>query len=122
MNTCKLERLEDDTMIEEFEVKVSIKMEDSFVYLGHVISKVGNKMINIIHKKNKSIGTQKQILKLVELLSIYKFESAVIYVESFLRSSIFYSLEAMINIKEVKFRALEHIEEFMIQKIVQTKS
>ena len=109
----KLKHLEDDTMVEEFEGKVPMKEEDSFVYLGHVISKVGNNMTNIIHKKNKSIGTQ----KLVEPLSIYTFESAVIYVESLLRSSILYSSEAMINIKEVEFRALEQIEESVINKL-----
>ena len=62
----------------------SMKEEDLFVYLGRVLSKVGNNMQNIIHKKNKSIGTQKHIVKLVEPLSIYTFESAVIYVKSLL--------------------------------------
>ena len=52
VDTCKLERFEDDAMVEEFEVKVSIKQEDLFVYLVHVILKAGNNMINIIHQKN----------------------------------------------------------------------
>ena len=69
------------------------------MYLGSVISKDGSNMPNISHKTNKSIGTQKKIVKLVEPLSIYTFESAVIYVESLLRSSMLYSSEAMITLK-----------------------
>ena len=91
-----------------------------FVYLGHVLSKAGKNMPNIIHKQKKTIVTQKQIVKLVEPLSVYTFESAVIYVESLLRSSILYSSEAMINIKEIEYRALEKIEESILQKIVGT--
>ena len=64
-------------------------------------------MPNITHKTNKSIGTQKQIVKLVEPLLLYTFESAVIYIGSLLRSRILYSSETMVNIKETEFRAME---------------
>ena len=120
VDTWRLKHISDDKMIEDFEGKVPMNEENSFVYLGHVISKDGNNMKNIIHKQHKSIGTQKQIVKLVEPLSIYTFESAVIYIEALLRSSILYSSEAMINMKEVEFRALEQIEESVIQNIVKT--
>ena len=115
-----LEHLEDGTIKEEFFGKVPMKEEESFVYLGHVLSKDGKNMPNIIHKQHKVIGTQKQIAKLVEPLSLYTFESTVIYVESLIRSSILYSSEAMINIKESEYRALEQIEESVLQKILNT--
>ena len=97
-----------------------MKEENSLLYLGHMISKDGRNMPNIFHKTNKSIGTQKQIVKLVESLSIYTFSSAVIYIESLLRSQILYSSETMINIKETEYRALEKTEESVIQKILKT--
>ena len=42
------------------------------------------------------IGTQKQILK----LGVYTFESAVVYMECLLRSSILHASETMNNVKE----------------------
>ena len=83
--------------------------EKSLVYLGHVMSNDGSNLPNIINKKNKSIGTQKQIVKLVEQLALYTFESAVIYIEALLRSSILYASETMINVKESEYRALQKI-------------
>ena len=115
-----LKHNEDGEMKEDFIGKVPMKEENSFVYLGHVLSKDGSNMPNIIHKENKSIGTQRQSVRLVEPLSIYTFESAVIYVESLLRSSILYSSEAMIHMKEFEYRALEKIEESVLQKVVGT--
>ena len=56
MDTWKLKHLEDDTMVEEFEWKVPMKEEDLFVYLFDVISKIGNNITNIIHKKRKKIN------------------------------------------------------------------
>ena len=94
--------------------------ERTLLYLGHVMSQDGNNLPNIIHKKNKSIGTQKKIVKLVEPLALYTFESAVIYIEALLRSSILYASETMVNLKESEYRALEKIEESVLQKIFQT--
>ena len=94
--------------------------ENSMIYLGHVISKDGSNMPNITHKINKSIGTQKKIVKLVEPLALYTFECAVIYIESLLRSSILYASETMVNIKESEYRALERTEEYVLQKILKT--
>ena len=111
---------EDGPFYEEFIGKVPMKEENKFVYLGHVLSKDGSNMPNIIHKENKSIGTQRTIVKLVEPLSVYTFESAVIYVESLIRSSILYSSEAMIHIKKLEYRAFENIQESVIQKVVGT--
>ena len=120
VDSWQVKHQSDGSLQEEFVGKVPIIEESSMLYLGHVISKNGSNMPNITHKTNKSIGTQKQIVKLVEPLSIYTFESAVIYIESLLRSRILYSSETMVNIKETEYRALEKTEESVIQKILKT--
>ena len=110
----------DGTFEEKFNGKVSMTEEKSLVYVGHVMSQDGRNLPNIIHKRNKTIGTQKQILKLVEPLGLYTFESAIVYIESLLRSSILYASETMINVKEAEYRALEKIEESVLQKLFKT--
>ena len=98
-------------MTEEFKGKVNIEEEASLMYLGFMLSSRGDNMKNIIHKQNKCIGTQKQILKLIEPLGPFTFEGALIYLKSLIRSSILYAAETMINIKEAEYKALESIEE-----------
>ena len=78
-------------------------------------------MKNIVYKQNKTIGTRKQILKLIEPLGHYTFEGAFIYINSHLRNPILYAAEAMNNIKEAKYRALESIEESELTKVFHTK-
>ena len=46
-------------MTDNFVGKVKMDEENSFVYLGHVLDKIGGILKNIFHKKNKYIGTQK---------------------------------------------------------------
>ena len=77
VDSWQLKHQTDGTMQEEFDGKVPMQEENSLLYLCHVISKDGSNMPNIFHKTNKSIGTQKQIVKLVESLSIYTSSSAV---------------------------------------------
>ena len=123
VDSWTLEHSENGEVKEEFVGKMSMNKQDSLMYLGQVISKDGSNMPNIAHKRNKSIDTQKQILKLVKLvkpLGVYTFESAVIYMESLLRSSILYASETMNNVKEIEFRALEAIEEAVLIKNFQT--
>ena len=96
---------------EKYVGKVKMSQEKSFMYLGHMLSNDGSNMPNIIHKKNKTISTQKQITRLAEPLALYTFESAVVYIESIFRSSILYASETMVNVKEIEYRALERIEE-----------
>ena len=86
-----------------------------------MLSQNGDNMPNIIHMRNKSIGTQKKILNLIEPMGPYRFEGAIIYVQSLLRNSILYASETMCNIKEKEFRALENIEEAVLKKIFKTK-
>ena len=56
---------EDGSMNEYFRGKVNIEEENSLIYVGFMLSKNGDNMKNIIHKQNKTIGTKKQILKLI---------------------------------------------------------
>ena len=55
-------------MREDFKGKVDINEEDKLMYLGYMLSKSGDNMININHKRNKCIGTEKKILKLINPL------------------------------------------------------
>ena len=75
-------------MIEEYKGKVDIEEEDKLMYLGYMLSKRGDNMENINHKRNKCIGTEKQILKLIKPLGAYTFYCALIYLKSLIRNSI----------------------------------
>ena len=53
-------------------------------------------------------------------LGKYYFESAVIFLNVFLRSSILYASETYYNLKEAELRTLERIEENFSRKIFKT--
>ena len=74
----KLNHGSNGNMKEEFIGKSEMESQDSLLYLGHVLSQDGRNMTNIIHKKNKSISTQKQIPKMIKNLGPYTFEAAII--------------------------------------------
>ena len=112
---------ENGSMHELFKGKVKIEEEESLMYLGFMLSKDGVNMKNIIYKQNKTIGTKKQIIKLIEPLGPYTFEGANIYIHSLLRSTILYAAEAMNNVKEAEYRALESIEESVLTQVFHTK-
>ena len=109
------------SMTELFKGKVNITEETSLMFLGYMLSNHGDNMKNIIHKKNKSIGTQKQILKLIKPLGPYTFEGALIYIKSLIRNSILYAAETMIYVKESEYKALELIEESVLVNALKTK-
>ena len=106
--------MKNSDVIDQFLGKTEIKEEKSLMYLGHMLSQKGDNMPNIINMRNKSIGTQKKILKLIEPMGPYRFEGAIIYIQSLLRNSILYAAETMCNVKESEFRALENIEESVL--------
>jgi hypothetical protein len=108
-------------MKETYMGKAEIKEESSLIYLGFMLSKKGQNIENITHKGNRSKGVQKQIIKMIEHLGPYTFECALIYIQSLIRNSILYAAEAMYNIKETDYRALERIEESVLQQIFSTK-
>ena len=120
VDSWKLEHTDSNTFKEEFVGKVPMEETNSLLYLGYMLSNTKSNMPNIIHKKNKSIGTQRQIPKLIELLGCYRFESAMIYIESLLRSSILYGAETMCNVKEAEWRELEKIEESVLSRVFKT--
>jgi hypothetical protein len=90
------------------------------LYLGAVISCDGKNSKNIVHKQNRALGTQKQIMSMVKGLGKYTIECGFIYLNSLLRGSILYAAEAMINISEQDFRHIEQIEEDLMRKLFST--
>ena len=120
VDSWKLIHNKNKTMEETFMGKIPMEEKNSLLYLGYMLSQNKSNMPNINHKKNKSKGTQKQIPKLIEPLGIYRFESAIIYIESLLRSSILYGAETMNNVKELEWRELEKIEEAVLSKVFKT--
>ena len=87
VDTWKLS-VEEGVIKEEFRGKVPIEDKNSFMYLGFMLSNRGLNIENINHKRNRSIGTQKQILKMIEPLGPYVFETAFIYIKSLIRNNI----------------------------------
>ena len=85
-----------------------------------MLSQKGENMKNILHKRNRSIGTQKLIPKHLGPYT-YIFEAAMIYIKSLLRTSILYGAETMCNLNEKELRTLEAIKESDLQKVFQTK-
>ena len=59
VDSWKLKHLPDGSSEEKFLGKVPMSEEKTFMYLGHMLSNDGSNMPNIIHKKNKTIGTKK---------------------------------------------------------------
>ena len=94
----KVEHLKSDNVIDKFVGKTSIKEDKSLMYLGHMLSQNGDNMPNIIFMRNKSIGTQKKILNLIEPMGPYRY-------------SIIYASQTMCNVKEKELRTLQNIEE-----------
>ena len=68
-----------------------------------MLAEDGTNMPNILHKRNRSLGTQKLIPKLIKNLGSFTFEGGIIYLQSLLRTSILYGSETMFNITEKEF-------------------
>ena len=86
-----------------------------------MLSKRGDNMGNINHKRNKCIGTEvEKILKLIKPLGPYTFEFALIYKQSFIRNRILYASEAIYKVKQIQYRAYEKIEESVLKKVLKT--
>ena len=121
VDTWEIIHRENGVMEENFIGKKNIVEEKTLVYLGHVLSKTGGNLENIIDKRNKSIGTQKQIKKMIDGLGPFRFEGALIYIHTLIRTSILYAAETMYNVTEKELRALESIEESVLQEVFVTK-
>ena len=71
--------------------------------------------------KTRQLEPKKQINKMIESLGPYRFEGALIYIHTLIRTSILYAAETMYNVKEQELRALEQIEESVLQEVFITK-
>ena len=79
--------------------------------LGFMLSKNGDNMQNINHKRNISFGTGKKIIRPIEALGPYTFECGLIYIKSLIQNSITYASKTMYHVTEKHFRAIETVEE-----------
>ena len=109
-------------LVEEFCGQTRLERVDKQMYLGFVISSVGDNMANIEHVKNKSIGIVKKIFNKLNSLHLkqYYFECSKIFLNVLLRPSILYASEAYYNLKESEIRQLERIEENFLRNILNT--
>ena len=114
VDTWELTHESNGNMKEEYTGKAEIKEVITLMYLIFMLSKKGTNIENIKHKGNRSIGVQKQILKMIAHLGPYTFECALIYIQSLIRNSVLYAAEAMYSIKETDYRALETTEESVL--------
>ena len=68
VDAWKLQHGKNGDMKEEFVGKVKMVEEEKLLYLGFMLSKNGDIMQNINHRRNNSIGTGKKIIRLIEPL------------------------------------------------------
>ena len=80
-----------------------------------MLSEDGTNMRNIQMKQNRSIGIKKQIEFMIKGLGKFTLEGGMVFLNSLLRSSILFASEAMYDIKEKEFRAIERIEEDLLR-------
>ena len=102
----------EDDLIENYDGKVLIEQTQEQMYLGFVVSSLGENMANIRHLKKKSIGVTRKILDKLNSLHLQKyfFECAIIFMNAILRGSILYACEVYYNLKECEIRQIERIE------------
>ena len=109
-------------LVETYEGLVPIEETTKKKYLGFIISSKGNNMENINQMKNKSIWIIRKIFKRLDGLNLkkYYFESAMIFLNVMLRSSILYACETYYDLKESELRQLERIEEGFLRRLFRT--
>ena len=112
----------EDDLIENYDGKVLIEQTQEQMYLGFVVSSLGENMANIRHLKKKSIGVTRKILDKLNSLHLqkYYFECAIIFMNVILRGSILYACEVYYNLKECEIRQIERIEEGYLRQILKT--
>ena len=67
---------------ETFEGKVKMKEANEHKYLGFVISNNASNVPNILDKKGKVTGIQRNIMNIIKGLGSYTFECLLIYIKS----------------------------------------
>ena len=114
----------ESNLVEIYDGEVNIEQVEEQKYLGFILSCKGDNMANIRAMKNKSIWIIRNIFTKLENLHLkkYYFESAIIFLNVMLRSSILYACETYYNLKETEIRQLERIEEGFLRRMFQTTS
>ena len=112
----------EDKLVEIFDGKSEIEMTDKQKYLGFFLSSEGDNMVNIKEMQKKSVWVSKKIFNRLYSLNLkqYFFESAMIFLNVILRSSILYGAESYYNLKEKEIRTLERIEENFLRQLLKT--
>ena len=90
VDTRKSTHNKEGNLVDTFVGKTDMEDVKDIMYLGVAISCDRKNEKNIIHKRNKSFGTQKQIMNMVSELGKYTIKCGFIYVNSLLRGSILY--------------------------------
>ena len=81
--------------VESYEGQVEMENTKTHKYLGFVLSNIGDNLVNINSMKNKSIWIIRKIFTRLDGLHLkkYYFESAIIFLNVMLRSSVLYACE-----------------------------
>ena len=112
----------ENDLVETYHGRVDIEQTDQVKYLGFILSNKGSNMPHIKEIKKKSIWIIRKIFAKLESLHLkkYYFQSAIIFLNVILRSSILYACETFYNLKEIEIRQLERIEEGYLRMMFKT--
>ena len=82
-------------------------LKDTFhtKYLGCIMCKYGSNSNNVKFKVHKGKGTRNVTKTSIKGLGKYTIESGIIYFKSLLRGIVLYAAEAMVNLKEKRYKA-----------------
>ena len=111
-------------LVESYEGPVMMESTSEQKYLGFVLSDRGDNSVNINAMKKKSKWIIHKIFTRLDSLHLkkYYFESAMIFLNVMLRSSILYACETYYNLTETHIRQLERIEEGFLRRMFKTST
>ena len=91
-------------------------------YLGDIISTDGSNLKNVLSRKDKSVGANKQICSMLNEMCFgpFHFEAAIIFRDSILINSILTNSEAWYRVKQQEIDILEKCDESLLRMILET--